>query len=132
MPAPLNVLLVDDDALLRLTVGRRLEGKGWTVCQASSGQAALDQLELRQFDLILSDVMMPGMDGLQLTAEARERGIEVPIALMSGLASPEMAERAVALGAAMLVAKPLADAALEQIEAAARGARSRPATTSGG
>lgn len=123
MSEPLSILLVDDDALLRLTMRRRLEGLGWTVALASSGHSALDQLEVDRFDLVLSDVMMPEMDGLQLAAEAQLRGVTAPVVLMSGLASDGMQARASAVGVALLVAKPLGDDALRQIEAVGRGGR---------
>jgi two-component system, NtrC family, response regulator GlrR len=81
---PANILLVDDNAhgiLARRTV---LEEFGYHVTSASSGREALQLLDQHQFDLIVTDYRMPGMDGVALIGELRARDFQNPIVLLSG------------------------------------------------
>jgi CheY-like chemotaxis protein len=82
---PSVVLLVDDN--LDGVVARRtvLEELGYTVVASSSGSNALEMAEKHQFDLIITDYRMPGMDGVALITALRQRGFEKPIILISGL-----------------------------------------------
>jgi PAS domain S-box-containing protein len=78
-----HVLVVDDDPGVRKTVSEILELDGCVVDQAGNGIEALKQLESEDFDLVLSDVVMPDMDGYDLFQEARRRFPELPVALMT-------------------------------------------------
>jgi CheY-like chemotaxis protein len=84
-PQPLArlVLLVDDDPVARHLLGRLLVGMGFTVQTAAEGHAALAAIAVHPPDLILSDVQMPYLDGLGLLRVIRQRGLTIPIVLMS-------------------------------------------------
>jgi len=101
-----TVLVVDDSLLDRsLAVGLLEKLPDFTVCQAVDGQDALEQLELHLPDLVVTDMLMPNMDGLQLVAEVREHYPLVPIILMTSGGSEELAVQALQRGAASYVAK---------------------------
>ncbi|MBZ5527436.1 MAG: sigma-54 dependent transcriptional regulator [Acidobacteriia bacterium] len=102
-----HLLLVDDEpnTLASLARAFRLAGHEATVCDNAARAAELIQAE--SFDLILSDVVMPGKDGITLLAELKAAGVKTPIILISGQANVEMAVRAVKLGALDFLEKPL-------------------------
>ena len=84
-----RVLLVDDNASVRAATRMVLELEGYAVIEAGHGRAALDLLSTAPpVDLVLSDVSMPGMNGHQLVRALRERGVGVPVLLLSGAAEP--------------------------------------------
>jgi two-component system cell cycle sensor histidine kinase/response regulator CckA len=80
------VLLVEDELLLRMSVARGLERQGWRVRQAPDGMAALQRLETERPAVLVSDIRMPGMDGIGLTEAARELHPGLPVLLTSGFA----------------------------------------------
>ena len=80
----LSCLLVEDEAEVRVVLKRNLELLGWTVETAADGQSALAKLEATGFDLIISDVMMPGIRGTELVRRIRQQHIATPILLVSG------------------------------------------------
>src|SRR5579872_2604035 len=102
-----HLLIVDDDpgTLASLSRAFRLAGHDATVCDNPA--RALETLRSSQFDLIFSDVVMPGMDGLTLLGEIKRAGVKTPVVMMSGQAHIEMAVRATRLGALDFLEKPL-------------------------
>jgi two-component system cell cycle sensor histidine kinase/response regulator CckA len=78
------VLLVDDDWLVREVTERILRGAGWNVVKAGSGEDALQRLNDISYDLIISDVAMPGMDGLRLVRLVQASHPDLPVILSSG------------------------------------------------
>jgi two-component system cell cycle sensor histidine kinase/response regulator CckA len=80
------VLLVEDELLLRMSVARGLERQGWRVRQAADGAAALQRLARERPAVLISDIRMPGLDGIGLTAAARELHPGLPVLLTSGYA----------------------------------------------
>src|SRR3954452_16477681 len=102
-----QLLIVDDDAntLASLSRAFRLAGHEATVCDNAA--RALDLLKSAPFDMMLSDVVMPGKDGLALLQDLRNLGIGLPVVMISGQANIEMAVRATRLGAADFLEKPL-------------------------
>ena len=108
MPHKAQLLIVDDEAntLASLSRAFRLAGHEATVCDNAA--KALELARSRRFDLILSDVVMPGKDGLTLLEELRGDGIATPVVMMSGQAHIEMAVRATRLGALDFLEKPIA------------------------
>ena len=80
----MNILLVDDEEMVAQTLGRLLQWLGHCSQTASSGTAALHCLEAQEPDLVLTDVQMPGMDGIALLQEIRKRHPQVPVVVMSG------------------------------------------------
>ncbi len=102
-----NLLVIDDDpnTLASLARAFRLAGHEATVCD--SAQRALELVKSQRFDLILSDVVMPGKDGLALLEDLKAAGVATPVVMISGQASIEMAVRATRLGAVDFLEKPL-------------------------
>ncbi|HKW75317.1 MAG TPA: sigma-54 dependent transcriptional regulator [Terriglobales bacterium] len=102
-----HLLIVDDEAntLASLSRAFRLAGHEATVCD--NPVRALELAKEQNFDLIFSDVVMPGMDGLKLLENLRESGVTAPVVMMSGQAHIEMAVKATKLGALDFLEKPL-------------------------
>jgi len=102
-----HLLIVDDEAntLASLSRAFRLAGHEATVCD-NAGKA-LELAKTEDFDLILSDVVMPGKDGLTLLEELKRQGVTAPVVMMSGQAHIEMAVRATRLGALDFLEKPI-------------------------
>src|SRR5579871_2268652 len=94
-----NLLLVDDDAntLASLSRAFRMAGHEATVCDNAARASEL--LKIEKFDLIFSDVVMPGKSGLESLQEIRNAGVRTPLILISGQANIEMAVKATKLGA---------------------------------
>jgi len=107
MTAKANILIVDDEAntLASLSRAFRLAGHEAVVCDNAA--RALDLARSQPFDLILSDVVMPRRDGLNLLEDLKNAGVAAPVVMMSGQAHIEMAVRATRLGALDFLEKPL-------------------------
>jgi DNA-binding NtrC family response regulator len=107
VPAKAHVLIIDDDpnTLASLARAFRLAGHEATVCDNAA--RALDLAKAGRFDLILSDVVMPGKDGIALLEDLKAAGVASPVVMMSGQATIEMAVRATRLGAADFLEKPI-------------------------
>ena len=108
MPQKAQLLIVDDEAntLASLSRAFRLAGHEAVVCDGAG--KALELAKARAFDLILSDVVMPGKDGLALLEDLKSQGVTTPVVMMSGQAHIEMAVRATRLGALDFLEKPIA------------------------
>ncbi|HLK10360.1 MAG TPA: sigma-54 dependent transcriptional regulator [Candidatus Binatia bacterium] len=102
-----KVLVVEDDPDIRKILALFLAEKGFQVKVAESGQTALDMLAEEPMDLILSDVRMPGMTGLDLLRAVKERDPEIQLVLMSAYSCVKDAVEAIQLGAADYVEKPI-------------------------
>jgi signal transduction histidine kinase/CheY-like chemotaxis protein len=85
----LRLLVVDDDPDVRATVAQMLSEGGHSVDSVSNGRSALASLEMEEFDLVVSDYLMPGMSGAELIAEARRTKPEQPFLIVSGFADSE-------------------------------------------
>lgn len=107
MPLKAHLLIVDDEAntLASLSRAFRLAGHEATVCDNAA--KALELAKEQHFDLILSDVVMPGKDGLTLLEDLKRQGVTAPVVMMSGQAHIEMAVRATRLGALDFLEKPI-------------------------
>jgi len=107
VPQKAHLLIVDDEpnTLASLARAFRLEGHEATVCD--NAVKALDLAKSQPFDLILSDVVMPGKDGLALLEELKTQGVPTPVVMMSGQAHIEMAVKATRLGALDFLEKPI-------------------------
>jgi len=107
----LRILLAEDNAVDRTLAVRLLERRGYTVETVESGTAVLDALEHEPFDVILMDIQLPEMDGLQATAAIRDReratGRHVPIIAMTAFAMSGDEERCLAAGMDRYISKPL-------------------------
>ncbi|MEQ1473384.1 MAG: sigma-54 dependent transcriptional regulator [Candidatus Acidiferrum sp.] len=107
MPRKAHLLLVDDDpnTLASLSRAFRMAGHEVTVCDNAA--RAVELLRSEPFDLVFSDVVMPGKTGIELLEEMKSLGIKIPIIMISGQANIEMAVRATRLGALDFLEKPL-------------------------
>jgi DNA-binding NtrC family response regulator len=116
-----TLLVVDDDASVVSWLQDELGAAGYEVCGATSGADALQALEGRHFDLVISDVEMPGMRGPELLAAIHERKPTQLVLLISGFGTIELAVESVRAGACDFIAKPFPFEALVQaIERALR------------
>ncbi len=102
-----TVLLVEDERAVRLVVERALRRGGLDVITASDGSVALDLLDTARIDLLVSDVVMPGIDGVELLDAVRRRRPSLPVVLISGYAEPPQ-RRALDSAGAVFLAKPFA------------------------
>jgi two-component system nitrogen regulation response regulator NtrX len=107
VPAKAHILIIDDDANTLASLARafRLAGHDATVCDNAA--RALELAKGERFDLILSDVVMPGRDGIALLEDFKAIGLASPVVMMSGQASIEMAVKATRLGASDFLEKPI-------------------------
>src|SRR5438067_2474152 len=104
-----RVLVVDDDpALLQaLPAALRIRMAALTVDTADSAAAALDQIAVQDYDAIVTDIKMPGMDGLALLAESRTRRPDTPILMVTGHGEYDLSVRALRSGAHDFIPKPI-------------------------
>jgi excisionase family DNA binding protein len=100
------VLIVDDDARLREMVRLSLEVEGYVVREASSADDALGAIEDQAPDLVLLDIVMPGVDGWQMLTRMQERHGSIPVIMFSGQVDDEAAGRAADGGASGFIGKP--------------------------
>jgi putative two-component system response regulator len=122
-----RILAIDDEHVIRMLVVEILESVGHEVVGAESAEHALELLDEGEFDLVVSDVVMPGLSGLELLEAARSRRASLPIVLVTGAGTYETLSQALTRGAAGLVTKPFAHAELQTAvsDALERAARSR-------
>jgi DNA-binding response OmpR family regulator len=117
----MRVLLVDDDREVADYVRRELEEESFTVVIAHDGATGLRIAESSAFDILVLDVMMPFMDGLQLTRNLRRQNILTPILLLTGRDAPEEIVRGLDAGADDYLTKPFSfDVLLARIRARTR------------
>lgn len=100
-----RILLVDDTPTEQMLIGKWLEKHGFAVSVAGDGQEAVRWLEANQPDVVLTDLRMPDMDGLELTTTIRRRFSAVPVVLMTAHGSEDLAAKALQTGASSYVAK---------------------------
>jgi class 3 adenylate cyclase len=108
-PADGHILVVDDNPLNRDMLARRLESRGFTVATAEDGQQALEMVAAQEFELILLDVMMPGISGLEVLEVLRRdhAASDLPIIMATAMDQSEDIVTALRLGANDYVTKPL-------------------------
>lgn len=101
------ILVVDDSAFLRKRVRQALEPDGYTLIEAANGQSALDALAIREFACVLTDLVMPDLDGFALLEQIQLRHIAVPALVLTADIQNSTRERCESLGAKAVVQKPL-------------------------
>jgi EAL domain-containing protein (putative c-di-GMP-specific phosphodiesterase class I) len=106
-PAATHVLLVDDEKSLARALSRLLELAGCSVVTASEGSEALALIASSTFDVIVSDIRMPGVDGLSLLRAIRATDLDVPVVFLTGSPTLETAAEALAHGAFRYLTKPI-------------------------
>jgi putative two-component system response regulator len=111
--SPIRVLVLDDEATIRRAVARFLEGRGYEVVAAETGQGALDRLERERFALLLCDIRLPGISGLEVLPRARQLDPDLAVIMLTGVNDAATATAALAQGALDYLVKPMELAYLE-------------------
>jgi signal transduction histidine kinase len=117
-PVPRALVVDDDDVLLRVHA-RCLIDHGYDVVTARDAESALRALRSTSFDVIVSDIQMPAMSGIELVAEMRARGVEVPVVLVTGNPHLDTATKAVEYGVLRYLSKPVTPRDLVRVVAEA-------------
>jgi putative nucleotidyltransferase with HDIG domain len=115
---PIRILVIDDDELVRRTVAEMLASCGYEPVQAATPDQALALLEDEHVRLVVSDIVMPGLNGFELTEAVRQRRPSLPVLLITGVGTDEALSEALARGAAGLIGKPFTIAELSERVAA--------------
>ena len=102
-----SILIVDDEPGVRSALGGVLRDEGYDVDAVESGESCLERLSRETYDVVVLDIWLPGMDGLQTLARMRERQIDTQVVIISGHGNIESAVRAIKMGAFDFVEKPL-------------------------
>ncbi len=126
MTALRRVLVVDDDPAVRKSFDRVLTGKGYAVITAENGEEALRKLNEEKYDIVYSDIRMPGMSGLEVAEKIRARRPWTPVVIITGYGTDIAEERAKAAGVSKFLHKPLSPA---MIEDSARDVLTAPAAS---
>ena len=101
-----TILVCDDDSVPRRNIASVLEEEGYTVHQAEDGKAAIDAINQIDFDLVLTDLKMPGVDGLAVIREARRLKADIPVIIITGFSTEASAIEALNLGVSGYLTKP--------------------------
>jgi DNA-binding response OmpR family regulator len=115
MHDPQCVLIVDDEPNVRLMLRTALESAGYRVLEAADGLAALAQLRAGSCDLVLLDLRMPKLDGMETLARLRQHGDATPVVMLTAHGSIPDAVAAMKLGAIDFLTKPITPAALRSV-----------------
>ncbi len=105
-----QILIVDDEKKMRHLLSIMLERKGYAVSQAGDGQEAWDMISQKAFDMVISDIKMPRMDGLQLMGKIKEQQMPCPVVFITAFATVDSAVDAMRSGAADYITKPFEEA----------------------
>jgi DNA-binding response OmpR family regulator len=100
-----TILIVDDEMHFRQFLQRTLEGSGYSVVAAATGQEALDRLTEGSIDLVLMDIMMPGLNGYQALALIREKS-DIPVIMVTGTDNITALRTSLNIGADDYIKKP--------------------------
>jgi two-component system, cell cycle response regulator DivK len=104
-----NILLVEDNEVNRRLAGFLLRSQGYQVCEATTAAAAFEMVEKERPDLIVMDIQLPGMDGLEITRRLKEQPAtaDIPVVAVTSFAMKGDREKALAAGCAGYVTKPI-------------------------
>jgi CheY-like chemotaxis protein len=122
MNASHKVLVVDDDPAVRKSIDRVLTSKGYAVITAENGEEALRKLNEGKYDLVYTDIRMPGISGLELAEQVKARKPWTPVVIITGYGTDAAEARAKAAGVSSFVHKPLSPAMIEDSARDALGA----------
>jgi len=101
-----SILVVDDEAVIREGMRRILESEGFRVETSASGRAAVEKIQEREFDVVITDLKMPGMDGIEVLKAIKILQPDVPVIIITGYATVDTAVEAMKNGAFDYIAKP--------------------------
>jgi len=117
------ILVVDDSTFLRKRIRQALQEDGYLLVEAGSGASALAELDKREFACIMTDLVMPDLDGFGLLAELQRRHIQTPVVVLTADIQKTTRERCEQLGAAAFLQKPVNADALRSTLAGVLGGR---------
>jgi len=100
-----RILVVDDESLMRRVLKQALEMEGYSVSEAPGGEDALDMVKQSQFDLVILDIKMPGLNGFQVLESIRKTS-DMPVIMLSGLGETTNISNALLIGADDFIKKP--------------------------
>ncbi|MBT3601978.1 MAG: response regulator [Candidatus Latescibacteria bacterium] len=103
----LNILIVDDEKVMHTMLSAFISELGHQSHSAYNGADAFQTIQDQSFDLVLTDVKMPGMDGLELLEKIRKHTPDLPVVVITGHGDPEMSDKAKVLGAHDFIIKPV-------------------------
>jgi len=115
MNAKRHVLVIDDDAVVGRSFDRVLSDKGYEVDTALNGEEGLKDIETREYDVVFTDIKMPGIDGLEVAEAIKARCPWTPVVVITGYGTKESEARASVLGVNGFVRKPLTPEMIENI-----------------
>lgn len=101
-----KILIVDDEPLIRDALAFKLGKEGYHVATAEDGEQAIQIIDREQFDIIISDIMMPYVSGFELLRILKERELDAPVLLLTSLNSPNASDKAFSMGADGYITKP--------------------------
>jgi DNA-binding NtrC family response regulator len=104
--SPPRILLVDDEERFRVTLGKMLAAQELEVTSLASGEAALEELNRRAYDVVLLDIRMPEMDGIETLAAIKQGHPEIEVIILTGHASMDAALEIIKLGGYDYLLKP--------------------------
>ncbi|MGQ9842007.1 MAG: sigma-54-dependent transcriptional regulator [Spirochaetota bacterium] len=121
-----RILIVDDEDIVLKSCLRVLQKLDYAVETAYSGQTALDHLDKKRYDIVVTDLMMPGIDGMQLLEEIKKRYPEMIVIIFTGYATVDTARKALKAGAFDYIPKPFTpDELLNVLEHAVKSLKSK-------
>ena len=106
MAAKMKLLLVDDEDSLRSLVKHELEERGYDVTEAESGEAAIEICEKERFKIVILDIRMPGIDGLEVLKKIRENNFADKVIMLTGVDELKVARDSLELAANDFLTKP--------------------------
>lgn len=101
-----SILLAEDDEIMRISVSDRLKQYGWQVDEAADGLIAEEMVEKKQYNLIVSDIRMPGLDGIKLLTKIQEQSPDIDVIMMTAFGSVDDAIDCLRMGASDYILKP--------------------------
>jgi len=104
-----NILIVDDEKAIRKTLSEILSFEGYRIDEAGDGEEGFRKFRDKEYDVILCDIKMPKMDGIEFLDKAKELNPDIPIIMISGHGTIETAVEAVKKGAYDYISKPFLD-----------------------
>ena len=124
-----RVLVVDDDQVVGKSFERVLTNKGYRVDTALSGREAFEKYAGGDFDMVFTDLRMPGQDGLEVARRIKEMNPWLPIVVVTGYGTQEAEDQAKAIGVAEFLQKPLTPSIIEEVAARIMGRQATAKTT---
>ncbi|HEC97552.1 MAG TPA: sigma-54-dependent Fis family transcriptional regulator [Nitrospirae bacterium] len=110
-----RVLVIDDEAIVRISCQRVLTPEGYNVVATSRGDEAIELLENEGFDVVLTDLKMPDMDGIEVLKIIKERWPDIQVIIITGYGTISTAVEAIKLGAFEYIEKPFTPEAILKV-----------------